>query len=82
MQGKGHAMKKLLHKASHVPTKGLAKGKKVSSESSLSKPLSDDDVSSQGSRDPTLSRGAQSEPPRRAQRVYFQEPLERHRGVY
>ncbi|KAL2091184.1 hypothetical protein ACEWY4_013447 [Coilia grayii] len=81
MQHKSHAMKKLLQKAANGPAMGLAKGKKVSSESSLSKPFSDDDVSSQGSRDPTLSRGPQSEPLRRAQRVLFQEPaLERRRG--
>ncbi|XP_062400863.1 1-phosphatidylinositol 4,5-bisphosphate phosphodiesterase eta-2 [Sardina pilchardus] len=78
-KSKGNAMKKFLHKASHAPG-NVAKGKKVLSESSLSKPFSDDDVSSQGSRGPSLSRGPLSEPPRRAQRVYFQEPLERHRG--
>ncbi|KAG5275301.1 hypothetical protein AALO_G00145870 [Alosa alosa] len=79
MQSKSNAVKKFLHKASHAPG-NMGKGKKVLSETSLSKPFSDDDVSSQGSRGPTLSRGPQSEPPRRAQRVYFQEPLERHRG--
>ncbi|XP_041946152.1 1-phosphatidylinositol 4,5-bisphosphate phosphodiesterase eta-2 [Alosa sapidissima] len=78
-KSKSNAVKKFLHKASHAPG-NMGKGKKVLSETSLSKPFSDDDVSSQGSRGPTLSRGPQSEPPRRAQRVYFQEPLERHRG--
>ena len=82
MQTKSNAMKKLLQKASNAPGKGMAKGKKVSSEWSLTKPYSDDDVTSLGSRGPPLTRGPQSEPPRRAQRVYFQDPIERLRGGY
>lgn len=82
-QHKGHGMKKFLQRASNGPAMGLAKGKMMSSESSLSKPFSDDDTSSHGSRDPTLTRGPNSEPMRRAQRVYFQEPaLEKPRGGY
>uniref|UniRef100_A0AAY4EZZ6 Phosphoinositide phospholipase C n=1 Tax=Denticeps clupeoides TaxID=299321 RepID=A0AAY4EZZ6_9TELE len=70
---KHNAVKHLLQKASSAPTKGLSKVKKVSSDTSLCKPLSDDDATSEGSRVLSITSGVQSEPLKRAQRVCFQE---------
>ncbi|XP_028855037.1 1-phosphatidylinositol 4,5-bisphosphate phosphodiesterase eta-2 [Denticeps clupeoides] len=72
-KSKHNAVKHLLQKASSAPTKGLSKVKKVSSDTSLCKPLSDDDATSEGSRVLSITSGVQSEPLKRAQRVCFQE---------